>query len=379
LDLLANAAEQEQGYTLAANRMIENRIVRKTRANYESKIKIFVNWLVEKGFNDALNEGRNLKLPLDVNVVLPFFGFIGDGGLRRGENGDMLDVNGQVVSEQAQGKRTKAVSTIGGYRSALVWYYKQHNMKLSSELEIALSNYIAGFKRNVADLKQRGLMEIQEGRSPIAFSGYVIVAQAILKHIPHGRSASWQQSIFAWPFFIFCWNLMARSCSIGDLMLQHIRWHNDALICTLPKHKGDQVGDKVVDRHVFANPINPSICPVLSLGVLLFCKPFREVGGQQQVFEGNRSECRFSEILRVILQNLPEASKLLLGASSDDIGTHSPRKGASSFVLGMIGGPTPVQVFLRAGWPWKCERPLPLFWRRWGSTIRPLRFWVADQ
>ena len=143
---------------------------------------------------------------------------------------------------------------------------------------------------------------------------------------------------------------MARSCSIGDLMLQHIRWHNDALVCTLPKHKGDQVGDKIVDRHVFANPLNPVICPILSLGVLLFCKPFREHGGLQQVFEGNRSECRFSEILSCILADLSEASKLLLGANIQDLGTHSGRKGSSSFALSMIGGPTPVQVFLRAGW-----------------------------
>jgi len=353
MELLANVAHQEQqslGYALAANRMIQNRVVGGTRRGYESKIKIFTTWLQEKGFNDALTEDGKLKIPLDVNVVLPFFGFIGDGGLYRGDDGTLLDANGQVVTEQAQGKRTKAVSTIGGYRSALVWYYKEQKLKMSSELEIALSNYISGFKRNVADLKQRGLMDIQEGRAPIAFSGYSIVCRAILTHEPIGRSASWQKSIFAWPFFVFCWNLMARSCSVGDMMLQHLRWHGDALVCTLPKHKGDQVGDKIVDRHVFANPLNPSICPILSLGLLLFCKPFREEGGQQQVFEGNRSECRFSEILRGILDSLPEASQLLLGASTDDIGTHSPRKGSTTFVLGMIGGPTPVQVFLRAGW-----------------------------
>jgi hypothetical protein len=279
-----------------------------------------------------------------------FFGYIGDGGLHRGDDGVLVDENGSAISEQAQGKRTKAVSTIGCYRSALVWYYKENKMKMSSELEISLSNYISGFRRNVADLKQRGLMDIQEGRAPIAFSGYVILARALATHIPQGRSASWQQSIFSWPFFLFCWNLMARSCSVGDLMLQHLRWHNDALVCTLPKHKGDQVGDKIVDRHVFANPLNPVVCPILSLGVLLLCKPFRVVGGQQQVFEGNRSECRFSEILRGVLDNLPEANYLLLGANKDDIGTHSARKGSSTFVLGMIGGPTPVQVFLRAGW-----------------------------
>jgi len=155
--------------------------------------------MVSKKFNDAVTVDIKLKLPLHVNTVLAFFGYIGDGGLHRGDDGVMLDENGSAITEEAQGKRTKALSTIGGYRSAIVWYYKEHNLKLKNELEISLSNYIAGFKRNIADLKQRGLMKIQEGRAPIAFGGYVIVARAILAHVPRGRSASWQQSIFAWP------------------------------------------------------------------------------------------------------------------------------------------------------------------------------------
>jgi hypothetical protein len=62
----------------------------------------------------------------------------------------------------------------------------------------------------------------------------------------------------------------------------------------------------------------------------MLCKPFRQAGGQQQLFEGNRSECRFSEILGKVLANIPEALKLALGANTEDLGTHSARKGAAS-------------------------------------------------
>jgi hypothetical protein len=257
---------------------------------------------------------------------------------------------GATVAGEIQGTRTKAVSTVGGYRSAIVDFYKANNMRLDPELDIGMSNYIAGFKRNVADLKDRGYMKIQEGRAPLTFSGYVVLAREIMTQVPEGRSASWQQSIFAWPFFIFCWNLMARSCSVGNLMLQHIKWSNDALVCTLPKHKGDQRGDKIVDRHIYSNPMKPEVCPILSLGVLLICKPFRVIGGKQQVFEGDRTECRFSELLSKLLRTLPESKKILLGTNVNDLGTHSPRKGAFSYTLSMVGGPNPVQVFLRAGW-----------------------------
>ena len=39
-----------------------------------------------------------------------------------------------------------------------------------------------------------------------------------------------------------------------------------------------------------------------------------------------------------------------MGAKIDQIGTHSARKGAPTYCLSMIGGPSAVQVFLRAGW-----------------------------
>lgn len=32
---------------------------------------------------------------------------------------------------------------------------------------------------------------------------------------------------------------MARSISVAGLMYSHLHWENDALIVTLPKHKGD--------------------------------------------------------------------------------------------------------------------------------------------
>ncbi len=76
---------------------------------------------------------------------------------------------------------------------------------------------------------------------------------------------------FGWAFFLFSWNLMARSCSVGNIMLQHMRWADDCLIVRLPKHKGDQEGEALLmDRHVYANPLEPCICPILALAVLTF-------------------------------------------------------------------------------------------------------------
>ena len=47
----------------------------------------------------------------------------------------------------------------------------------------------------------------------------------------------------------------------------------DALVVELPKHKGDQEGDTKYPRHVYANPLDPLICPVLNLGLNIIYIP----------------------------------------------------------------------------------------------------------
>jgi hypothetical protein len=169
---------------------------------------------------------------------------------------------------------------------------------------------------------------------------------------PTGQKGSWEWMWFGWAFIIFLWNLMARSCSIGNIMLQHLRWADDCLIVRLPKHKGDQEGERslLMDRHVYANPLELSICPILSLAVLVFCKGFREAGGKQQVFEGTRTENKFSDMLSVILKGLSDSVQALLGANIKDIGTHTPRKSCATYACGVVDGPSSVMVFLRAAW-----------------------------
>jgi hypothetical protein len=77
-------------------------------------------------------------------------------------------------------------------------------------------------------------MKLTEGKSPITFEGYLFLATLSLN-----VSTDFNQNIFSHVYLIFCWNLMARSISVAGLMYSHLHWENDALIVTLPKHKGD--------------------------------------------------------------------------------------------------------------------------------------------
>ena len=108
----------------------------------------------------------------------------------------------------------------------------------------------------------------------------------------------------------------------------------------------------------FANPCNPSICPVLALAVLTFVRTLRHdpstddvaAPASFRVFDGPNSGARFSNILSRVIAAVPDSNLPLLGGERKQLGTHSVRKGAASYCAGMICGPSTVQIFLRAGW-----------------------------
>ena len=116
------------------------------------------------------------------------------------------------------------------------------------------------------------------------------------------------------------------------------------------QHKGDKEGQVRFGRHVYANPGDPKICPVLAVAVLTFSKTYRGAGGRQQLFEGAKAESRFSDILLSTIDKLNDGQLMILGVDKKDIGTHSCRKGCPSYLLGIVDGPDPVKVYLRAGW-----------------------------
>ena len=142
--------------------------------------------------------------------------------------------------------------------------------------------------------------------------------------------------MFGWCFQVLAWNLIARSSSIKGIMLQHMSWRGDCLVINFPLHKGDQTGESLAkDKHVYANPLKPEICPMLAVAVLIFCR-HRGVGegGVTQLFTGDSVD-KFGAMLRAVFadKNLI-LEDIDLGSARQDLGTHSNRKGAATYLCG---------------------------------------------
>ena len=201
------------------------------------------------------------------------------------------------------------------------------------------------YAKCINSLKRKGLYSTQEGRRPLLMSGLRVLAMAFLTFTPRAVGQdSWATYIFAWGFLVVMWSLMSRSDSVDNLTLHHIEWAEDCMLIEEQGGKCDQTGEKKFKKHVYANPFEPAICPILAIAVNIFIRPS---GGTLQLFVGTDSKGRFCALLQTILGLLTAVQRALLGCLVGDIGSHSSRKGSASYSLGQVGGPNAPTVFLR--------------------------------
>jgi hypothetical protein len=214
-----------------------------------------------------------------------------------------------------------------------------------------MKEILDGYEKLLNDLKKRGLFRLTEGKRELQFSGYEMLCAKFMKKDPAEKhvGGSWATTTFAWFFLVLAWNLMSRSESVESIMLGHIEWREDCMVIQEQGHKGDQTGAKKYWKHIYANPLKPSMCPILAWAVLLFSSPSRSAGNRHQLFVGSNTKNRISKLLSASLQNLSEAEVRTLGCSEKDIGLHSYRKGPGTYATGQVAGPGIVAVQLRMG------------------------------
>ena len=159
--------------------------------------------------------------------------------------------------------------------------------------------------------------------------------------------------MFAYCYLLITWNLMCRSESTAILKLTDIVWSTtfDAFQIHFSHSKIDQIGDEYKNaRHVYANSHCPLSCPVLALS-MYFSSCFNTQGLAEDtlLFPGPHQEARFSKILTRLLRSKRNEVRIL-GFDANKIGTHSIRKGASSYLSSLPGGPSAAAINIQGGW-----------------------------
>ena len=222
-----------------------------------------------------------------------------------------------------------------------------------------LATCFKGLGREVTRREGKGKANIKRGKDPLEFSLYCVLGKKLMQTAEGTKDRA---HVFAHTFSLLCWNLMCRSANAVSLCLPHLEWQEDALGIYFAHMKNDQSGTRPRDaRHVYANPIRPEICPILSLGIYFLCHP--TIFQQRRLFPGGSQYDRYGVILKQLFE--PQSSSGADGDidsvadgehqssedSSVDIGSHSFRKGAATYSSsGSTACPSSAAIHLRAGW-----------------------------
>lgn len=325
--------------------ILENRRKENTRKQYSSaitRVTTAMKMIIEKL---SANPANNVSLSLYDSIV-------GRDGFLLQEI--PLDIYKLVLEHMSKkflpnGEVTMmSQSAFTAVQSSIVYWYEISSDKrgrrilLSDEHKKHYTDYAKGRKRMIADFRTQGLLKSKEGKRYLTFGGYRMVARRALIEAPKPREV-----LLAHSFTVVSWNLMSRSKTLGRLLWNDIGWVGDCMTITYHTSKTNQEGVHVVPRHIFANPTDPLICPVLALGLKIIHETDFNSGRPSKIFYGPCGNERYINWLARLMRRLRPSEIAELGCPPTEIGTHSLRKGAATFVCGLVDGPHSDSVKLR--------------------------------
>lgn len=320
------------------------RLTQSTRKQYASRIEAFKKWLMANHpgciSERYLSEDGDGLEEVEEDIVLPLPDLILDQYMAHCLL--KVDKSSGLYFDPPQ---YYSFSHVNGHRSAIQYLYSERKVEPSIDAKRIFKETLDGFKRKVADLKMRGEMPQMEGKQPMSQRGYHYLATIAMK-----QEEDYPLYIFCHTFLILCWNLIARAVTVGNIMFDHISWDEDALTINIGKQKNDQEGNNGFARHVYANPKNPTVCPVLAMALFVFCDSYRREGSDRRLFGSPSStKDRFGKWLAKLLSCCSQ-ELTALGIIIADIGSHSFRKGVATSLANDPGGPSAINIWLRAGW-----------------------------
>lgn len=289
-----------------------------SRSTYRSRILRFKNWLQENKPHLLNDDG---EIDLRRLKVKHFLKYIKDWKLEDPEKG---------------------IARYLTTRSALTTYWKDNaGCSPPESFEVRVSKFFKGLKRTMARERANGERNMKEGKDPLPFGLYRWICKEFMK----------SGDYFSLCYGTLCWNLMCRTSNTAAVGFSHIKLIDDAVAISFAHMKNDLEGEGLGRdyKHIYANPIFPECCPVLSMGLYLLTLGH----SQHKLFPGTRQETRFMKSIHKLLQTPVGLQKLReYGVNNvSDIGSHSFRKGAATYVSsGCVGGPSIVSLCRRTGW-----------------------------
>ena len=292
-------------------RILSKQLSEGSRRAYESYLAVFRRWLSSNAATADLVTTETIDASrLNESIVMDFLS-------------EVYDID------------RHSFSSYGSAVSAIKYLMISQNVVITQKFTQDLKRYLNGVKKDMAQQRRDGTRSCQVGKKPLTFNAYQAICEKFLEGAT-GRYA--KNNIFAHAFLVLSWNLMCRSESTQSINIRHMSWVGDCLVITIAKSKTDQAGAKSTqDKHVFPNPLNPAICPILALALHFATTPpdfSNDNGSAPRVFNGPKQAKRFADHLLRIISSAPPDSVIRVEISeAKDTGTHGVRKGSFTFLV----------------------------------------------
>ncbi|KAF0686993.1 Aste57867_21213 [Aphanomyces stellatus] len=267
------------------------------------------------------------------------------------------------------------VDTLKGYVGAVEWLYRCEHRQVPPEFTEA-SDVYKGLEKMMTKSVHLG-KRLSPVLREMTWDEYGIICHNLLRLAKNPG--------FAHCFQTWTWNMMSRGISTAEIHTNHLFVDRDAIAVSIHMDKQNRRGKKPPKTiHIYANPLKPSVCSFLGLGVYLVC----ETLGPGMLFPGYKPQKRFYTILTNVLidvaggqrptklQRTGKLTSVVTAKStswedSDDenesmdensadeasevvpwnVRVHSSRKGGATYATsGSTSGPSHVSVCHRAGW-----------------------------
>ena len=165
-------------------------------------------------------------------------------------------------------KSMKKIKNLGVYLSAtsyegiciaLTHMYRASGKDMDQEFSKELSQFMSVMNRVIDSNKRQYGISLEEGKKAMSFDVY----KTLRNVLHHGEG---EDLLFVHAFFTMEWNLMARSDNSVNMHIKHIQWRSDCLILYFGTSKCNKTVEISSDPwHVYSNPNNPTICPIIAL------------------------------------------------------------------------------------------------------------------
>jgi hypothetical protein len=231
----------------------------------------------------------------------------------------------QVPWQNTEKMKHFAPSSLSHVFSAFRDLYSVHAQTVPQSLDIYFKNSYRAYTLYISQQKLDGLYPDTINSIGFSVSTYKQICDKLVGYWASGRGSCNSAVHHLRTFFIFSFSLLGRAERIGRLRYQWMSWTDDCLLVKIPTTKSDQAGTMSYFKRVYANALNPFVCPILALAIEVFSRDSSDVD-PDRVFPGHLPHLIHNFGFKKFLRKTFGLTGL--GFDTSRITGHSPKRSA---------------------------------------------------